>query len=147
MPRLADCRGVCIQASVLGTGGTRVSNQWISADWSAPEPRRVSAAAQLSRQVASKGASKLRQRRSGARNAVDHPFVTSERHNMEIRVRQLTVLEDISVALVFLAPSTPNARNSSLLTRRWRRMDSNFSYADAVNLVVALPVVHVRGRG
>src|SRR6516225_1379054 len=49
--------GRIIQASVLGTGGTRVSNQRISADWSAPEPRRVSAASQLSRQAASKGAS------------------------------------------------------------------------------------------
>jgi hypothetical protein len=35
---------------VLGAGGRGFPNQRISADWSAPEPRRVSAAAQVSRQ-------------------------------------------------------------------------------------------------
>ena len=40
-----------------------------------------------------------------------------------------------------------SGETGSHLTLRWRRMDSNFSYADAVNLVVALPVVHVRERG
>jgi len=60
------------------------------------------------------------------------------------KTHALPLPEDISVALVFLDPSTPNARNSLLLTRRWREVDSNHRSPSRASSVAHSPGSHPR---